>query len=147
MAVLRQMLWAEVSNLGIPIMDTYIPSAVYDADGGVDAVITATPKTGGNGLIFAPRTSYQVKAGDFSLSPTSLAQIEKLLITPAAIAARKRNGDDPSGVSHSPENISSRIRDCLDNGGTFVTMLFGNDSVDIEENAYRKSDPNVPHRG
>jgi len=34
--VLREMLWAEVHNLGIPISDADIPFAVNDADG-VDA--------------------------------------------------------------------------------------------------------------
>src|SRR5215469_6939534 len=81
-AVLREMLWAEVRNLGIPISDTDIPFAVNDADGGVDAIVKGTPKGPGNGLVFAPMTSYQVKAGDFSLSATRLTQIEKLLMTP-----------------------------------------------------------------
>jgi hypothetical protein len=87
-AVLREMLWAEVNNLGIPISDTDIPFAVTTADGGVDAVVKAMPTGAGNGLIFAPRTSYQVKTGDFALNATSFAQIEKLLISPTAIAAR-----------------------------------------------------------
>jgi hypothetical protein len=68
-AVLREMLWAEIHNLGIPISDTDIPFAINDADGGVDAVVKGTPKgRSGNGLIFPPMTSYQVKAGDFPLS-------------------------------------------------------------------------------
>jgi len=71
-AVLREMLWAEVNKLGIPISDTDIPFAVNDADGGVDAIVKGTPGGAGNGLIFAPMTSYQVKAGDFSLSATRL---------------------------------------------------------------------------
>ncbi len=62
-AVLREMLWAEVNNLGIPISDTDIPFSVTTSDGGVDAVVHATPKSGGNGLIFAPRTSYQFATG------------------------------------------------------------------------------------
>ena len=62
-AVLREMLWAEVRNLGIPISDTDIPFSVNDADGGVDAVVTGTSKGAGNGLIFPPMTSYQVKTG------------------------------------------------------------------------------------
>src|SRR5260370_15660046 len=87
-AVLRQMLWAEVLNLGIPISDTDIPFAVNDADGGVDAIVKGAPKGAGNGLIFAPMTAYQVKAGDFLLSATRLAQIQKLLMTPTAIRQR-----------------------------------------------------------
>jgi hypothetical protein len=53
-AVLREMLWAEVNNLGIPISDTDVPFAVNNADGCVDADVKNAPKDGGNGLIFAP---------------------------------------------------------------------------------------------
>src|SRR5258708_29525152 len=120
-AVLREMLWAEVNNLGIPISDSDIPFAVTTSDGGVDAVVNTTPKRAGNGLIFAPRTSYQVKTGDFPLNPTNLAQIEKLLISPTAIAARSKAKAKISDKSHKPEDLSPRVRECLDCGGTFVT--------------------------
>ncbi len=43
-AVLREMLWAEVHNLGIPISDTDVPFAVNDADGGVDTIVKGTPR-------------------------------------------------------------------------------------------------------
>ena len=134
-AVLREMLWAEVSNLGIPISDADIPFAITTSDGGVDAIVTGTVKNAGNGLIFSPRTSYQVKAGDFPLNATSPRQIEALLVSPSAIDARKKDKAKPSGKVHTPANISPRIRECLDSGGTFVTMLFGNDGIDTEENA------------
>jgi hypothetical protein len=138
-AVLREMLWAEVNNLGIPISDADIPFAVTTSDGGIDAVVNATPGGPGNGLIFAPRTSYQVKTGDFALNATSTAQIEKLLISPAATAARVKSKVEISGKSHTSEHISPRVRECLDGGGTFVTMLFGSDGIDTEENATEKA--------
>ena len=81
-AVLREMVWAEVNNLGIPISDTDIPFAVTTSDGGIDAVVYAMPKNAGNGLIFAPRTSYQVKTGEFTLNATNPGQIEKLPDSP-----------------------------------------------------------------
>src|SRR5271155_1416732 len=81
-SVLREMLWAEVHNVGIPFSQTDIPFAITTPDGGIDAVVNGTPQGAGNGLIFAPRTAYQVKAGDFALSATNLGQIEKLLMTP-----------------------------------------------------------------
>jgi hypothetical protein len=133
-AVLREMLWAEVNNIGVPISDTDIPFAVDDADGGIDAVVKAVQKSAGNGLIFPPTTSYQVKAGNFPLSASALAQIEKLLITPTAVHARKKARAKP-GSSHKPDAISPRIRACLDAGGTFVTMLFGNDGTETEDDA------------
>ena len=59
------------------------PEFVAEApDGGIDAVVNAMPKSPGNGLIFAPRTSYQVKTGDFTLNATSPGQIEKILMSP-----------------------------------------------------------------
>ena len=73
-----------------------------DADGGIDAVVKAVPKIAGNGLIFPPTTSYQVKAGNFPLSASALAQIEELLITPAAVQARKKLRAKPGGSSHMP---------------------------------------------
>jgi len=48
-AVLREMLWAEVHNIGIPISDADIPFAVNDADGGVDAVVKGARKVPGTG--------------------------------------------------------------------------------------------------
>jgi len=134
-SVLREMLWAEVNNLGIPISEADIPFPVTTPDGGVDAVVNATQKTAGTGLIFAPRTSYQVKTGDYALSATSATQIEKLLITPKAIKERIKKKAGASGKSHKPEDISPRVRDCLDAGGTFVVMLFGSDNVDLQEDA------------
>lgn len=133
-AVLREMLWAEVRNLGIPISDTDVPFSINDADGGVDAVVKGTAKEAGNGLIFPPMTSYQVKAGDFALHTP--AQIEALLMSPAAVQARRVTAKTPiTGNLHTVEGISPRVRACLDAGGTFVTMLFGNDSVEREEAA------------
>ena len=87
------------------------------------------------GLIFAPRTAYQVKAGDFALSATTLGQIEELLMTPTAVAARVAARVRPGVKFHTSESISPRVRACLDVGGTFVAMLFGNDGVDTEEEA------------
>ena len=133
--VLREMIWAEVSNIGIAITDADIPFDVNNADGGIDAIIKAVPTSPGNGLIFAPRTAYQVKAGDFPLSANTNAQIEELVIKPTAIDGRRKAKLPPSGKSHKLANISPRICDCLDRDGTFVTLLFGNDGIDTEEEA------------
>jgi hypothetical protein len=63
-----------------------------------------------------------------------------LLITPAAIQARRAKAKAPiAGISHTVDGISPRVRACLDAGGTFVTMLFGNDGVDKEEEATEKA--------
>src|SRR5271170_3690295 len=84
-AVTREMIWAEVSELGIPITDADVPFDINAADGGVDAVVKANPKSAGRGLIFPPQTRYQVKAGKFSL--ITPGEIEELLMRPGSIAA------------------------------------------------------------
>ncbi len=137
--VLREMIWAEASNLGIPISDTDIPFAVTTSDGGIDAEVLATDVAQGRGLIFAPRTSYQVKAGDFGVHPGTPALTEELLVKPSAIAARKKAKASPSGKAYKVDDLSPRVRSCLDNGGTFVVALFGNDNIDTEDGATAKA--------
>jgi len=66
---------------------------------------------------------------------TASAQIEELVVTPAAVQARRKAGARPAGNSHKPDALSPRVRACLDAGGTFVTMLFGNDGTETEEDA------------
>lgn len=138
-AVLRQMLWAEVANLGIPISQTDIPFAVTTSDGGIDAIVKTAPKSPGNGLIFSPITSYQVKTGGFSVSATTPSKIEELLITPSAIDKRKKLDTPIVGSSYKADEMNPRVRACLDANGTFVVMLFGNDGIDTEEDATEKA--------
>jgi hypothetical protein len=138
-AVLREMILAEVGNLGIPISETDIPYPITSPDGGVDAVVRGTPTKPGNGLIYAPRTSFQVKAGDFPLNATGPGRIEELLLKPSSIEGRVKTKGAISGKSYTPEDISPRIRDCLDHGGTFVTLLFSNDGIDSQEDATQKA--------
>ena len=107
--VLREMVWAEVSNIGIAISDADIPFGVNTADGGIDAIVKAVPKSAGNGLIFAPRTAYQVKAGDFPLSANSTARIEELVMKPTAIDRRRKAKLPPSGKLHKAADISPRF--------------------------------------
>jgi len=114
-AVLREMILAEVINLGIPISAVDVPYPITTSDGGVDAIVVGTPRGPGNGIVFAPRTSYQVKTGEFLLTATSLGLIEALLIRPSAIDARKNTGRkkagrkkakvEISGKAHRPEDI------------------------------------------
>lgn len=133
--VLRDMLWAETANIGIPVTQIDVPYSITTPDGGVDAIVNATPKTAGNGLIFPPRTTYQVKAGDFPLSATTAAQIEALIVVPSAIKRRVEAKAAINGHFYQASDISPRIRSCLDVGGTFVTLLFGNDNIDMIEDA------------
>jgi len=56
-------------------------------------------------------------------------------MTPTAIQRRIAAKASPAGSWHEPESISPRVRTCLDAGGTFVTMLFGDDRVETQEDA------------
>ncbi len=138
-AVLREMILAEVGNLGIPISETDIPYSITTPDGGIDAMVRGTPTKPGNGLIYAPQTSYQVKAGDFPLNANSPGRIEELLLKPSSIERRVKSKGALSGKTYTSDDISPRIRDCMDHGGTFVTLLFGNDGIDAEEDATQRS--------
>jgi hypothetical protein len=138
-AVLREMICAEVINLGLQITDADVPYAVTTSDGGVDAEVRGQPKNAGNGLIFAPLTCYQVKAGDFNVTAATPAKIEELLMTPAAIGERTKAKAKVEDWSHKVGGISPRVQACLDAGGTFVTMLFGNDGVDKDVDATEKA--------
>ena len=105
--VLREMIFAEVGGLGIPVSEIDIPYSNTTPDGGVDAVVRGIPTKTGNGVIFAPRTSYQVKAGDFPLNSTSFARIEELLLKPSSIERRvkldsqsRENHTQPTTLAH-----------------------------------------------
>lgn len=50
-AVLREMLWAEANNLGVPISQIDVPFAVTTSDGGIDAIVNGTPQGPRNGLM------------------------------------------------------------------------------------------------
>lgn len=159
--VLREMVWAEVHNIGIPITETDIPFSITSADGGIDAEVSVAPKTLGNGLIFAPKTFYQVKTGKFALTASSDALIEKLLLKPAAIEVRKQRDKaaakkkkavarkkppskiatikNVSGKDYTVDDINPRVRQCLDEDATFVILLFGSDSTEIKDKATVKA--------
>jgi hypothetical protein len=80
-----------------------------------------------------------VKAGDFPLTANSLSLIEELLLKPSSIGGRRKVKAHVSKTAYTAADISPRIRSCLDDGGTFVTLLFGNDGIDIEEDATQKA--------
>lgn len=133
-SVLREMLWAEALRLGIPVTSVDAPFAIADPDGGVDANVDAIPGNANSTLIFPPRTAYQVKTGGFSLRSDS--EIEELLLLPSAIKERRaaQRGSKKRGPwQYTPEHLNTRIRSCLDQGGTFVTLLFGHDGAERED--------------
>ena len=106
--IFRALLWAEATATGIGKNLINIPSAITVADGGIDAEVVGAVPLGGQGLIKQGMTRYQIKTGSFSLSGNS--HIRDLLFQ--------------SGSNQ----LKSRIKSCLDAGGTLIAVLFGSDN-------------------
>jgi hypothetical protein len=107
--LLRRLLWAEADSAGIATNLINAPSAIMVSDGGIDAEVQGSPVESGQGVIKKGTTYYQVKTGDFNLSQD--ANVRDILCKP------HRPG-------HSRE-LNTRVKSCLDKGGTFVAVLFG----------------------
>ena len=111
-ALISDLLWAEATRLGIPISKIHISADVNTPDDGVDATISDHTFTGD--LIRAGHTAYQIKSGK-SFQPQREAVIRSELF-----------GDNPP----SKANLKRRIRECLDNNGTYILVCTGIDPVD-----------------
>src|SRR5437879_3263621 len=101
--VVRELIWAEASDMGIGKDLINIPTAITVADGGVDAEVDCVLPRVGQGLIRQGLTRYQIKTGDFPL--TSDANAKKLLFTPASL----KKGQTPK--------LYPRIQASFDRGG------------------------------
>lgn len=139
--VLREMLWAEAFRLKIAVTSVEVPFAITDPDGGIDADVTAIPGGAESALIYPPRTSFQVKTGAFAAKTDS--EIESLLIKPSAIQARRAaaRAKKPKKITHhnyDRDDLSPRVRACLDAGGTFIVVLFGVDTPDTADEETRQ---------
>jgi hypothetical protein len=121
--VLRELIWAEASALGIGKNLINIPTAICVADGGIDGEVSNVSMTGGQGLLKQGITRYQVKTGRFSLSGE--ADIKSILLKEESRRKRKL----------SEEDIQPRVRACFEQHGTLVVVLFGSDAPDRREGA------------
>lgn len=115
--LLRELLWAEASEIGIATHLVNVPSAITVADGGIDAEIS-NDSIGGQGIIKEGLTRYQIKTGDFPI--TQQSKIKELLF-------------DKKGTV-----IKPRVKACLDRSGTFVIVLFGWDGPEKEDGQIRE---------
>lgn len=116
------LLRAESIRTGRPVAQANVPRAITTADGGVDADIDLGPGAFMPfGLLREGKVRYQIKTGSFSA--TSLGDIKSLLL---------KSGIAGSGP-FAPEDINPRVKYCLDNGGTFIAVLFGSDAVGTSE--------------
>ena len=120
--VLRELLWAEASAVGIAKNLINVPTSIDAKDGGVDADVRDAPRVSGQGIIKLGITRYQVKTGKFSLKGEG--DIRNILL---------RNG--ASKYELTSDDLKPRVKACFDNGGTLVVVLFGSDNPDAEEDA------------
>lgn len=51
-SVLRQLIWAEAASIGLGPALVSVPTAIYVADGGVDAEVGSVPLIASGGLLF-----------------------------------------------------------------------------------------------
>jgi len=138
--LLRDMLHAEAETLGVKLTGITVSSAISVPDGGIDATVEGEfDESMGHGIIFSGRTYYQVKTGAFSAGKPN--ELRTLLLKPAAIRQTKARGKGkgkaqakgaasvrPQRGKISGGDLNDGVRECLDQGGTFVVVIFGNDS-------------------
>ena len=116
--LLRKLLWAEASRIGIGKNLIDVPSAINVKDGGIDAQVTGVPTGLPQAIIKEGFTGYQAKTGNFSLSVD--ANVREVLFS-------KTSGD-----------LLPRVKSCIEKKGTLVVVLFGSDNPDMTDDAAKK---------
>ncbi len=107
-----RLLWATAVRLGIPLAAVDIPFKIYAPDGGIDARIDTSVVIPDNDLIAEGGSWYQIKSGAFSISGEN--DVKKLLCA-------------TDGA------LKPRVKACLDSGGCFFAVLFGDDPTDAQD--------------
>ena len=119
--LLRNLIWAEASRLGVAKNLINVPTSINVADGGIDGDIRDAVVPSADGIIKPGVTRYQVKTGSFSLSGE--ADIKEILLRESA-----RTKPHPD-----LEDLQPRVKGCFERGGTLVVVLFGYDNPDRAE--------------
>jgi hypothetical protein len=120
----RELLWAEARAIGLPRSNIRVSELIDVADGGIDATVEGgLPES--DDLIREGRTGYQIKASS-AFKPWQASAINKELFG---------EGNEPT-----LKNLASGVRDCLDEGGTYILVCFRQDPVD---NQYRDAIANL----
>lgn len=112
----QRLLWAEAGRNGIELSKINISSEINVPDGGIDASVKDSKIK--NDLIKFGRTSYQIKAS-VTFKPTQKNVIQKELF-----------GNKPADKN----NLGSRVKNCLDNNGTYVLVCFKQDFNELQKN-------------
>jgi hypothetical protein len=111
----HRLLWAEASRSGIELSKINISSEINVPDGGTDASVKDSKIK--DDLIKFGQTSYQIKAS-VTFKPTQKRVIQKELF-----------GNKPVDKN----NLGSRVKNCLDNNGTYVLICFKQDFNELQK--------------
>ncbi|WP_172135165.1 hypothetical protein [Adlercreutzia sp. ZJ473] len=113
--VFRDLVFAEAKHVDVEISKIDIPSsdsAITTRDGGIDGQVSdAHPNSKGHGIIKQGFTCYQIKTGTADI----------------------RTANGAKGIISTKTGICSRVKSCIESGGTLVVVLFGSDAPDREE--------------
>lgn len=112
--LIRSLLWAEATSLGIPKNKINVPMNTTAPDGGIDATVDCSGFSGGQGIIKEGKTYYQIKTGNFNISQKS--NISKVIF------------------KEQTRDLLPRVKSCLDDGGTFVVICLGWDNPEQVDN-------------
>jgi len=118
----HQLLVAEAMRTKNPVTAINVPKAITTADGGIDAeieLISGSLIPGG--LLRNGNARYQIKTGSFSAS--GLGDIKSLVLQPKYKTKR----------TYKAEYLNPRVKNCLDEAGTFIVVLFGSEAVGTTE--------------
>lgn len=102
----RELLWAEARTIGLPSSSVRVSKLINVSDGGIDATVEGTLHESVD-LIKQGRTGYQIKTSS-AFRPWQQSAIKNELFGERL---------DPTR-----ENLASGVRDCLDEGGTYVYL-------------------------
>lgn len=106
--VVRQLLWAEATSIGLPRSQINVPFNINAADGGIDGEVIRPPGFTSKGLLIQGSCKYQIKSGSIPrLTDTVLGDL----------LYEKRS-----------DQLKPGVRSCFEQGGTFVALLFGWDN-------------------
>lgn len=111
----HKLLWVEAGRSGIELSKINISSEINVPDGGIDASVKDSKIK--DDLIKFGQTSYQVKAS-VTFKPSQKGVIQKELF-----------GSKPVDKN----NLGSRVKNCLDNNGTYVLVCFKQDFNELQK--------------
>ncbi|MHA1381121.1 MAG: hypothetical protein ACTSRG_22365 [Candidatus Helarchaeota archaeon] len=118
----RELLWAEARRLGVDIKRINISCNINVPDSGIDATVQDSNLCQTNDLIKFGTTKYQIKAGA-TFKPWQDSTIKRELF----------------GNKHpSVENLKAQLKQCFDNGYTYVLVCFKQDLTDEQTEQAKK---------